>query len=205
MIRVKLAGEPANFDLKVRQKGLAYLKTLPRNKVPDFRYRSYWRAAIDDMREAYGGICAYTAMEIHDITGAQSVEHFESKSKHPKLAYEWTNFRYVCGRMNGRKGAHEDVVDPFTMPDMLFHLDFPSLKMEVNSRHEKKWGDLGRATIKRLQLNDWRSVKSRRSLISLVLARKVPLAYLSETAPFLYRELDRQELGLVKLRSMFGK
>jgi 5-methylcytosine-specific restriction endonuclease McrA len=129
MIRVHLAPEPSTFDAEVRQPGLNALAELvgepsrvrtgpKRPKIADRRedirskdFPTYWREALPDLLTAYHRICAYTALYIHRITGAQSVDHMAAKSSHWRDVYEWNNYRLACARVNSRKGV-KSPLDP---------------------------------------------------------------------------------------------
>ena len=53
-----------------------------------------------------------------------TIDHFRPKSKYPKLAFVWSNYRLAGQAINMRKGDSEDVVDPFTVCPMV---DSPSI------------------------------------------------------------------------------
>ena len=62
-------------------------------------------------------------------TGWKTVEHFKPKDLHPGLAYDWDNYRLVCGLLNSRKRVNETILDPFEIEDGWFLLHFPSLQV----------------------------------------------------------------------------
>ena len=204
MLKVDPKPEPADFDAKVRLRGNAYLAGLPSMVGVKFKGKDYWRNAADDLRNAYGGICAYTSIYINEVTGSQTVEHFVPKVSDPTLAYEWTNYRLVCGRMNGRKRENTDVADPFKIPEELFHLHFPSLMMRVNGAMPNEWQDAGKKTIKRLGLNDHISIRSRTKVIRLLLSGDIKESYVAECYPFIHRELARQRIDMIALALLFA-
>ena len=157
MIPVKAAPEPAGFDTGVRTEGRRFLRKArlrPPVAGEKWRNKEYWRRAIPGLFKAYGGFCAFTAFPIHPVTGWRTVEHFRPKSLHPNLAYEWSNLRLVCGLMNGRKGDHEDVLDPFTLPPNTFDINFVSGEIVVHNNCAAAIRPQAVATIKRLKLND---------------------------------------------------
>ncbi len=128
MIPVQEKPAPDRFDQAVRQKGLAFLRRMEvamNQPLPDqIQLEPYWRACLDDLHEAYGGICAYLCVYIERIVGGVSVDHFVAKSKKASLAYEWSNYRLACMTMNCRKRDYEDALDPFTILDGWFQLEF---------------------------------------------------------------------------------
>jgi uncharacterized protein (TIGR02646 family) len=156
VIPIQPQPEPADFDSKVRKKGRAALrKHKPRPPVPsDFwKGKDHWTALLVDLREAYSGLCAFMAIRIERVTGAKSVEHFKPKSKYPDLAYEWDNFRLVCGLLNGRKGNYEDVLDPFKLTQPVFGLEPLSGEIFVRGDCPAKLRAKAESTLTRLRLD----------------------------------------------------
>jgi hypothetical protein len=100
-------------------------------------------------------MCAFSAIRICPVTGAGSVEHFEPASKYPDQAYEWSNYRFVCSRMNGRKQDHEDVFDPFHLPEDVFELNPVSGGIFVHPKCLPHIRTLAQSTINRLHLDDF--------------------------------------------------
>ncbi|MET0405047.1 MAG: hypothetical protein ABW123_21705, partial [Cystobacter sp.] len=129
MIPVTPQPEPVSFDTQVRQPGMAFLAKVPRPSKADWKGHEHWRDASKEMHTAYSGICAYSCHWIPHDTGWKTIEHFLPKANYPALAYEWSNFRLVCGVLNGRK-SNRTVLDPFAFKSPCFILDFPSLYMK---------------------------------------------------------------------------
>lgn len=200
MIRVQEREEPDIFAAKVRQPGMLFLAATPRATSKDWDQHAYWRLAAKELYDAYDGICAYTCHKIAGDTGWATVDHFVPKSVEQRLAYEWSNFRLVCGRMNGRKGKHRDVMDPFLLKNGVFAIDFPSLQVypsEGLADAEEKvcaW-----STIHRLKLNDETCIEGRRSHVEPYCRGVYDLDYLAEIAPFIHHEIVRQNLDAPEL------
>jgi hypothetical protein len=112
----------------------------------------------------------------------------------PHLAYDWSNYRLVCGKLNGRKGDHEDVLDPFTLPDGWFVIDFPSLMVFPGSQLSPEQAEQVIKTINRLKLNDEDFLQERAEYLQDHYVRNYPFSYLERKAPFLAKELKRQDL-----------
>ena len=200
MILVNMAEEPDNYDSKVRSPGKVYLDSLPSLISVDFTNREYWRRAIPDLRKAYNSICAYTCHWIALDTGGNSADHFLPKMMSPMLAYEWKNLRYVCSRLNARKGT-KTVIDPFEVQPGMFELRFPNLYVVVGDAFLEN--PLVRNTIVVLNLNDDIVVDSREEYVSLYASGKADIAYLAERAPFIYQEIIRMGIereDLVKMK-----
>ena len=193
MIPVKKQPEPRNFYKKVQEKGEKILAQNPHPRGKQLK--PYWKAILPELYQAYSGICAYTCHWIPDDTGSKTVEHFKPKDLYPKLAYSWDNYRLVCGTLNGRKGNNEDVLDPFTLQDGWFIIHFPSLQVKPGDNLKKTEAESVVKTIKRLKLNDETCIRGRRSWLEPYIMGIYDINYLEEKAPFLARELKRQNIA----------
>ena len=194
MIRVTAQPEPAEFETLVRQKGRQYLARNPHPTTTEFANHAYWRDAVGLLRTAYGGICAYSCHLIPVDVGAQNTEHFLPKSKHPQDAYEWENYRYVCQLLNSRKGTRA-ILDPFVIGDDWFLMDFPSLLIRPNPSLPGATKAQIQETIDILRLNDEEVCQlARTRFIDHYCRENVNFAFLAAEAPFIARELARQNL-----------
>lgn len=220
MIPVTLKPEPPDFDQKVRQPGLRALKELvgdptaaprpgpPREKladrledIPSDKLPPAWRECLDDLYRAYEGICAYTCFKIEKVTGNRTVDHFVPRKGGAVHAYEWSNYRLACGRVNSIKGAAQstEVLDPFEVKEEWFELclvDFAprarkGLSDELRDRIEK--------TIRRLNLDAQEFRERHEDNLNDFRSGDISFAYLQKTNPFLARELVRQ--GRVREKS----
>ncbi|MCA9684756.1 MAG: hypothetical protein KC457_21405, partial [Myxococcales bacterium] len=117
-----LQPEPPDFDAKVRKLGAKALAKLERAEINE--PPPLWRPFIPALRRAYADICAYTCVRIPLVVGSAGVDHLLPKSRRPELAYEWSNYRLACGKMNARKNDLESVLDPFEIEDGWFALEF---------------------------------------------------------------------------------
>ncbi len=195
MIRIEPQPEPNDFEILVRRPGRQFLRRIPNPKSREWRSHSYWRNVSGELRSAYNGICAYTCHWIPTDTGAGTVEHFKPKSKHPQDAYEWDNYRLVCSMLNGRKGNHEDVLDPFTIQDGWFVLDFPSLLVKPAPDLDDDLRAKVIATRKRLKLNDDEScVEARLQWVRDYCEGNISHDHLRKHAPFIARQIEQQGL-----------
>ena len=193
MIPIQQQPEPIDSKSKVRLKGLAFLKKNPHPKTWD--NREYWRDSLKDLHIAYNEICAYSAQWIPWIEGSPTVDHFLPKSVNPELAYQWSNFRLSCLKMNARKRDFQDVLDPFNIQDGWFILNFPSLLIKPNPELEESIKIKVKNTIKRLKLNDDDDcVRHRQDWLMRYCEQKITFEFLKETAPFIAYELERQNL-----------
>ena len=190
MIPVTPKPEPAIFDKKVRQPGLAFLKS----RTPGQKLKTCWLACLDDLWTLHGGICAYMCTYIHRATGGSTLEHMVPKSPHVSLAYEWSNYRLACARLNSRKRDYEDVLDPFEVEDGWFGIAFPACvvlpgkKLPATRRVEFD------RTVRRLKLNDPHCLVERTQYFDNYRLGDITFRFLERNAPFIARELDRQKL-----------
>ncbi|MCP4663974.1 MAG: hypothetical protein GY856_51990 [bacterium] len=204
MIHVEPQPEPSDFDAKVRRRGLQFLSRHPEPSTSGWRNHDYWRKILPALYEAYHRICAYSCHWIPPDTGGRSVEHFLPKTKYPDRAYEWSNYRLVCLTLNGRKGDHEDVLDPFVVEDGWFVLDFPSLQIKPSADLDMPSRRRVQTTIERLCLNDEGTcLRNRSYYIRDYCQGEINFSHLRRCAPFVAMELERQKL-VEAIREMMG-
>lgn len=195
MIPVQAQPEPEDFHRLVRQPGQVFLRNGKRTRVRDFSGHMYWRRVLKELHGSYEGICAYSCHWIPLDTGFSTVEHFRPREKYPHLAYEWSNYRLVCGALNGRKGNHTDVLDPFKIKAGWFVLDFPSLLIRAGPDLKPQTRTRVERTIARLQLNDDEvCVQMRYRWVMDYRNQLITWDALRRDAPFIAFELDRQGL-----------
>tara|TARA_Y100000815_G_scaffold97239_2_gene86047 strand:- start:4368 stop:4967 length:600 start_codon:yes stop_codon:yes gene_type:complete len=198
MLYVNPQPEPADFDAKVRQKGLSHLRNnvlglanpLPKGvKIP-----AYWQDCLDELYHSYGGVCAYLAIHFERIIGGGSVDHFAAKSALPGQAYEWGNYRLACSRMNSRKNRYSDVLDPFEVEDGWFRLEVVSGRLYPNPDLEPATLRAVKATITRLKLDDQGCREVRARHFSDYTQKMYTAEFLRLRSPFVWFEANRQGL-----------
>lgn len=194
MIPVACQPEPDTFDKLVRTPGKQFLNRLSNTK-PTFKQwknQNHWKHILPHLYKAHKGICAYSA---HWIPRGDNpnVDHFIPKSARPDLAYEWSNYRLACPRINILKKDFQDVLDPFTIGDNWFFLDFPSLLMRPNPELPNQVQQRIWATIERLQLNESIFVDDRSHWLERY-CQGEDFSALKKDAPFIAYELERQKL-----------
>ena len=204
MILVQEEPEPGDFHDNVRQRGQRFLAKNPRPTSAALSAHPYWRRAAKQLYDAYDGICAYTCHWIAFDTGSRTVEHFVPKSVAPSLAYEWSNFRLVCGRLNSRKREAQDVLDPFALDNGVFCIDFPSVQIRPFTGLSVELETCAWRTIDRLSLNDETCISARLGWIQDYCGGYIEFDYLRRRAPFLHREIRRQSLVAPKICEVMG-
>ena len=192
MIHVQQMEEYAEFDAQVRQRGVQFLTRCPNPTSSEFKKHNYWNRATRELHAAYRNLCAYTTREL--VTSG-SIDHFMPKSKYPKLAFEWNNYRLVRQVINNRKGDSEDVIDPFTVRDGWFTLDMPSCLIKPARDVTRDIRRAIRVTINTLRLNcDEKLVDERHRLLISLADGHITLEYLDGHYPFLSSEVRRQQV-----------
>ena len=132
-----------------------------------------------------------------------SVDHFIPKSKSPSQAYDWDNFRLSRARLNNRKSNHDDVLDPFALPNGWFTIDFRSFLVVPNQDLPDPSKAEVRATIGRLELNsDNDYVQERIGVVRGYCLGNVTPGMLDAFWPFIAREMDAQDFDTVFLPTM---
>ncbi|MFV8749194.1 hypothetical protein ACNOYE_01450 [Nannocystaceae bacterium ST9] len=133
-------------------------------------------------------------MRVDELTGANSVDHCLPKSSKIELAYEWSNYRFACARMNSRKGIVEHVLDPFEIDDDWFQLEIHGFQVRPNPKLPAATRAQVQATISQLGLNDSLCRARRERDTKNFLDELVSFELLERESPFVARELLR--LGL---------
>lgn len=198
MIPVTAQPEPADFDVKVRKKGLAYLArkgfSLNQPFPPKTEIKPYWRDCLSDLHRSYGGVCAYLCVFFERVTGSGSVDHFIAKSANAGLAYEWSNYRLACSTMNSRKREYADVLDPFELTERMFRLDLVTGHIYPNPNLDQTTRDAVKETIQRLGLDDALCRELRTDWYQYHLRGDISSTYLEQKSPFVWYEAKLQGL-----------
>lgn len=188
MIHVSFVDEPASFHANVRVPGNAALAAGTDPLPP------HWTKCIDDLHEAYGRVCAYVCIRIPRVVGAHSVDHLIPKSKDRSLAYEWSNYRLACSLMNSRKGATDDVLDPFDVQDGWFELDLVYGQLRPSPAVTDAQREAIDRTIARLKLNDAECRGARLEILDDYLDEQFTFEFLERLSPLIAREARRAGL-----------
>lgn len=218
MIRVQLQPEPSDFDEAVRQPGLSAIAELvgeealitrpgrkreqlvdaqnnpitDRTRIPGSKFPDYWTKALDSLWEAYDQVCAFTCLYIPRVTGNRSVDHMIPKSRAWDRVYEWSNYRLACGLANSRKGASEEVLDPFEIEDGWFHLELTGFQVLPNPVLDDDTKARVNETIRILGLNERDCLKQREDYALGYWEHDLSLRRLERRAPHIAIELRRQ-------------
>lgn len=193
MIHIDLKPEPADFDVRVRQPGNAFLTRTPNPNNGQWSKHNYWSRCSTQLYQAYGGICAYCGEWFSRTTATVSVDHFYPKSTHQEKAYEWSNYRLTTQVMNGYKGD-KIVLDPFEIQNGDLVLDFPSCLVKPRKDMSPAEKSKAKSTIQILHLNDEDQANRRCEIIMEYICGNISRAFLESKYPFIAEELNRQNL-----------
>jgi hypothetical protein len=184
MIHFDPPPEPEDFDKKARQPGNAWLAEHPDATRP----RDFWRRFKAPLADGFRDLCAYSAM--YEPVG--TVDHYESITTHPLLAYEWSNYRFAAQWVNSSK-RDAKVLDPFDVADGWFEILLPSLQLVVTERVPAEHRALAEYTLHRLHLrDDERVIRQRREWYRLYQKTR-DLDVLRRYAPLIARAVEKQD------------
>lgn len=212
MMPVARRAEPEDFDRKVRQPGMQWLREklgaertprpgapviplAPGQQLSSRELKDYWTACLPDLHRAHDGVCSYTGLAIRE--GGGTVDHFECKDRcladeaKRGLIYDWTNFRYAFLRVNQHRGNRE-VLDPFNVRPDWFKLDFTTLAVHPRDHIPEPTVGLVRDTIRVAGLNGAWLVRLRTDYFEDWMTGETTLDYLRKYAPFIAAEIHRQ-------------
>ena len=181
--RQVLEPEPADFDVKCRQKGQDWLQKNPQGTRKAKRPKNYWSPFRTALADRFSNLCAYGAM--HEPVG--TVDHFQPVNADEALAYEWQNYRYASGWINSSKNRCTAVLDPFDVQPDWFEVLLPSLQLVARKDLiPEALHPLVDETLKRLHLcDDERIVRQRRQWLKLYEQGHLDFAGLQELAPLI--------------------
>ena len=197
MIPVQKYKKPEGFE-KIEKKGSKFLQKTPQPTQGQWKSHNYWTHVLNDLGDLYDGVCAYSAVWLSE--SARTVDHFIAKTKDPKLAYTWSNYRLASNLVNGFKGKQK-VIDPFKVQMGMFELHFPSLQVKPG----EAWREVDKPTIQKtidnLKLNNRKLVRERKNWIKeMCNYPELDMSFLKRKAPFIGNELVR--LGYVDKESI---
>ena len=188
MRRCPQSPEPENFDLQVRQPGNHWLA-----KNSDKPPKDFWSLCKPSLAQAFDHRCAYTAMRIPN--GIGTTDHYRSKQHACQLSYEWSNYRYALGRVNGCKGTYDDrILDPFEVQNDWFRIQLPDLQLVLTDQIPLELRDKAEFTIKKLQLqnSEW-VINQRAHYYDSYRSGEITLAYLEKIAPLIAAAVRKLE------------
>jgi len=176
--------EPESFHTDCRMPGRAWFvaRRLTGESPKTSEFPNLWAKYEGELSRAFDGRCGWWAMWIAE----GEVEHFLSKRNRPDLAYEWNNYRFIAGSVNGSKANHDDkVLDPFEVQDGWFEVILPSMQLIVSSSLPPELEEKARFTLKQLRLRDGTKVVRCRQRWYGSFKKGMPMSELEKFAPLL--------------------
>ncbi len=149
--------DPEGFDTECRTPGIVWRATrrLQDATPKTSEFPNLWAKYGDYLGQAFHGRCGWWAMWIAE----GQVDHFLSKKNRPDLTYEWSNYRYIAGSVNGSKGNHDDkILDPFEVLDGWFEVILPSMQLILTDQIPKTLIAKAEFTLTELHLHDGKKV-----------------------------------------------
>lgn len=184
--------EPADFDTACRVPGTGWrgAKVLAGESLKTSAFPNYWAKYEPDLARAFHERCGWGAMWIAE----GEVEHYLSRKNRPDLAYEWSNYRYIGGSLNGSKGNHDDkILDPFEVGEGWFEVLLPSMQLVATDSVPDDLREKVRFTMEKLHLRD--GTKLVRSRLRWYQSYKngTPMSELEKFAPLLAASVKKLE------------
>ena len=188
MIRFEPRPKPPGFEARVEARGAAWLAAHPTGRPP-----AYWGEFAVQVADAFGSLCAYSAM--YEPVG--TVDHFVSIDEDRRRAYDWTNYRLCQGWINASKQAlrSTEILDPFEVVNEWFEVLLPSMQLVLTAQVPSAARERAQRMLDRLHLgHDERVVRQRRAWYELYQAG-LSLAELAKKAPLIAAAIRRQLAG----------
>ena len=129
------------------------------------------------------------------------MDHFLSREKARKLAYEWSNFRYASGSVNSSKHTLDDtVLDPYEVRMGWFEIILPSFQLILTDKVPPVVRDKAVFTIERLNLENGPKVRTiRRRYYEDFKNGKLTMAGLHDYAPLVAKAVERHQQNGIPL------
>lgn len=149
------ANEPTHFDGNCRQPGAAWLAQYPND---DPHSKSQWWSQFQPALAAhFSHRCGWLAMDI-GLMG--HVDHYLAcgnrkgkPSPHRHRAFDWSNYRYIEGRINSLKGNLDDrILDPCEVQPGWFEVVLPNFVLKATAAIPPNHRAKADFTLKKLQL-----------------------------------------------------
>ncbi len=186
MIRFQRQPKPRNFEASVERPGAAWLTANKRGRPP-----SYWTKCHQDLQQAFGSLCAYSAM----YAPSGTVDHFVSGNEDRSKLYSWNNYRFAAGWINSSKGKLKStqMLDPFEVTDGWFEVLLPSLQLVLTDFVPLEMRERAQFVLERLHLgHDERVLRQRREWYRMYQEHELTLDGLTRKAPLIAAAISKQ-------------
>lgn len=198
MINIQLPTPSPNYVADVKKPGEAFLRRTPNPTQDDWRRNNYWRKIHDYLYGAHNGICLYCASwtprnQQEGHFERTTIDHYIPKSIDKTKAYEWDNFRLCRSRLNNRKENFTDILDPCSILNEWFILEFTTFLIKPSVGLEEPIKIRVKQTIERLELNDDTDyVNERIAIIGDYSIGKASFGFVRQRYPFIAYQMEAQ-------------
>lgn len=187
MIRFEPRPKPEGFKERVEDRGAPWLATNATGRPP-----AHWLEFRHALADAFGSLCAYSAM--YEAVG--TVDHFVSIDEDRSKAYDWSNYRFCAGWINSSKRSLKStqLIDPFTVTNEWFEVILPSMQLVLTDRVPASERERAQFVLDRLHLgHDERVVRQRREWYRMYEAGELDLTGLTKKAPLVAAAIRKKE------------
>jgi hypothetical protein len=185
MIPVSPPRKPRTFDRDCGMPGKQWLSANPTSK----KFPAYWTKFHANLERGFSSRCGWWAVRITD--GA--VDHYLSTKNHRRLAYEWSNYRYIAAGVNSSKGNHDDaLLDPFEVRAGWFEVILPSMQIVRTSQVSVHLQAKADFTVKQLKpANGYKIRKIRKGYYEDYKLKGLPMNLLRDYAPLVALAVEK--------------
>jgi hypothetical protein len=187
VIRFEPSPKPAGFEECVERRGAQWLASHPNGRPP-----AYWLEFRPQLADAFGSLCAYSAL----FEPVGTVDHFVSVDEDRSKSYDWTNYRFAAGWINSCKQSVKStqIIDPFLVTNEWFELLLPSMQLVLTNRVPPEERERAQFVLDRLHLShDERVVRQRREWYRMYQEGELTLDGLTKKAPLIAAAIKKKE------------
>lgn len=187
MIRFEPRSKPAGFAERVEKRGAVWLAANATGRPP-----AHWLEYRPQLADAFGSLCAYSAM----FEPVGTVDHFVSVDEDRSKSYDWTNYRFAAGWINSSKQSltSTQLIDPFTVTNEWFEVQLPSMQLVLTEHVPPEERERAQFVLDRLRLgHDERVVRQRREWYRMYQEGELSLDGLAKKAPLIAAAIKKQE------------
>lgn len=167
--------------------GAAWLAANAKGRPP-----SHWLKVRAALADAFGSLCAYSAM----FEPVGTVDHFVSVDEDRSKSYNWANYRFSAAWINSSKQSlkSSQIIDPFAVVDEWFEVLLPSMQLVLTDRVPVNERGRAQFVLDRLHLgHDERIVRQRREWYRMYQDGELTLVGLAKKAPLIAAAVQKRE------------
>jgi hypothetical protein len=187
VIRFEPRPKPDGFEERVENRGAAWLAANPVG-----RPRAFWGEFRHSLADAFGSLCAFSAM----FEPVGTVDHFVSVDEDRSRTYDWTNYRFCAPWLNSSKLKlrSTQLIDPFDVTNEWFEVQLPSLQLVLTDQVPANERGRAQFVLDRLHLgHDERVVRQRREWYRMYEVGEIDLPGLARKAPLIAAAIRKRQ------------